>query len=840
MTRIQILQKILIATIFACSKKCFEHSATFNKTLYIETVDYFFPKKLRIPDIDMDHYLCRNGVLKKCCICTKICKYLGTCCMDAFYDNSITSVQEYVEVLFNMTSIKKHVKTLPVFNVGSVSVKFRVARYPMVVSCDKESPYASRCNGNNSSKDIRILADGFIYKNKYCALCHGFQIYSFLTLQLLDCKKSFDYFDTEMTAPDESCILDQMEVVNREYDISNVTFPSIPRVPSCSEEYSNLCFNSFFLNPYCALCHGPKNLTKTYCYSQLGLPGRLVHFALLINFDENGNSKSKLMSGRPICQCDQYFDISSNKCKKKLHHNCDKRISSNNNSQEKMIPRNELVPKIAEEDPKPPDVYSNLLSSTLFDCMKRMGGAAIEITRIPKKLEHLQTNQAALLRNYAYIFLSDKTFMDFFDQWRYRSMIIVPYKVLPYTELYGFSPKHHFLRNRTCADPEIIYQTKITLDCNFNGTIYNITKDATYWINITNGMIVYTAARCKRFHLEPNCKIGVLNASQVVTNNNSIAALIDDGLKSYTKEQYLPLMEGLGICLGNEKSGTKEYQWLKQYNYFANILINIVLFFSITLELLFLVCRRSQTKNIADKNLTTLSCTLLVCDITGFILSLAKEYITGMPCKLMAIWIHFFSLSLCTWISIIAYEIWSIFQSNKAVQRLNHLYLRYSVFAWGAPFLVTSVCITIDVLSKEPLITYGRQDHCWIYPLYARLVVYIVPFSVMNFGSSFIVLTSMLQRKDERKEIHKNVAKSGQINYSKLLMKLFLLFGTAELIGLIQIPNAVKRGKFEVIFDVTFEFLYNTLRSSRGIVMFLLFGWNGVRKKYRKRANMSN
>lgn len=110
----------------------------------------------------------------------------------------------------------------------------------------------------------------------------------------------------------------------------------------------------------------------------------------------------------------------------------------------------------------------------------------------------------------------------------------------------------------------------------------------------------------------------------------------------------------------------------------------------------------------------------------------------------------------------------------------------------------------------------------------------------MNFGSSFIVLTSMLQRKDERKEIHKNVAKSGQINYSKLLMKLFLLFGTAELIGLIQIPNAVKRGKFEVIFDVTFEFLYNTLRSSRGIVMFLLFGWNGVRKKYRKRANMSN
>ena len=253
----------------------------------------------------------------------------------------------------------------------------------------------------------------------------------------------------------------------------------------------------FFLSPHCGLCHGLQKTTKRYCYSSGGAPGRTgSNFALLISFDKDGNSDSRLKSGKLICQCDQYFDIFSSKCKKKLHHTCDKRISNNKKSKKNLFKRKELVRAIGVEKPgivvKVPERARDLL----FDCIKRIGGAATEIARIPKKMEHLQTDQAVLLRNYTYFFLSDEKFMDFFDQWN-NSMIIVPYKVIPYTELYGFSPKHHFLRNRTCANPEIIYQSfVITPDCNSNGTIYNITKDVTYWINITNGLILHTTARC--------------------------------------------------------------------------------------------------------------------------------------------------------------------------------------------------------------------------------------------------------------------------------------------------------------------------------------------------------
>ena len=74
------------------------------------------------------------------------------------------------------------------------------------------------------------------------------------------------------------------------------------------------------------------------------------------------------------------------------------------------------------------------------------------------------------------------------------------------------------------------------------------------------------------------------------------------------------------------------------------------------------------------------------------------------------------------------------------------------------------------------------------------------------------------------------LAKSDQICFSKMVIKL-CLFETAELVGLVQIPNTVKRVESEVIFNVIFGLVYNFLRSSRGIFMFVLFSYNRVFEK---------
>ena len=57
---------------------------------------------------------------------------LCTSCIDAFF-GSITSVEEYFYILFNMTRIRKHIKTLPAVEIN-ISVKFSVRKLSMVAS----------------------------------------------------------------------------------------------------------------------------------------------------------------------------------------------------------------------------------------------------------------------------------------------------------------------------------------------------------------------------------------------------------------------------------------------------------------------------------------------------------------------------------------------------------------------------------------------------------------------------------------------------------------------------------------------------------------------------------
>ena len=46
-------------------------------------------------------------------------------------------------------------------NTGNMLVKFYVQKYPMIASCDRQSMYADLCNGDTSSNDVKVIADGF-------------------------------------------------------------------------------------------------------------------------------------------------------------------------------------------------------------------------------------------------------------------------------------------------------------------------------------------------------------------------------------------------------------------------------------------------------------------------------------------------------------------------------------------------------------------------------------------------------------------------------------------------------------------------------------------------------
>ena len=263
---------------------------------------------------------------------------------------------------------------------------------------------------------------------------------------------------------------------------------------------------------------------------------------------------------------------------------------------------------------------------------------------------------------------------------------------------------------------------------------------------------------------------------------------------------------------------------------------------STVLELLLLIVYlvMKKTRNIPDKILIAFCVSLLICDVTAVTLPLIKESVNRAVCKMVALMLHFFSLVLCTWPCIIAFEFWKILRCTNTTERQNFLYLRYSIIAWGIPLIVTSTCLSADLIKNGSLIRYGNQDYCWISPFHARLVVYIIPFLLASFCSFLLVLIVTLQTKQEKRKMHSMLSKSDQINFYKMVIKLFLLFGTAELIGLVQIPNAKQKGQSELIFHAIFGFLHNVLRSTRGIFMFILFAGKKILEKYKDRSRSSS
>ena len=265
----------------------------------------------------------------------------------------------------------------------------------------------------------------------------------------------------------------------------------------------------------------------------------------------------------------------------------------------------------------------------------------------------------------------------------------------------------------------------------------------------------------------------------------------------------------------------REHFWLDQYYFFERVLSLTLLSVSIMLEIVLLKIYMlpEHAKNIPEKNLITFCITLMVCDMIGLLIALTRNIIDSPLCKVMSVLLHFFSLGLCTWPRVTAYDFWTIFRPGISNCRSHVLYLKYSLLAWGIPSVITTRCVLLDLLLKER-ITYGKITYglCWIYPFYARLVLYIVPFVLISCCSFLSVFIGIIQIKHKKRKNHNLIAKEDQLKFSKMAMKLFFLFGTAELTGLIQIPNAIQQESN--IFNAIFGFLHVFLRSSRGILMF--------------------
>ena len=836
-----------------------------NKTLYNQIVEYFFPKSFLNPSIVMSDYLCYAEGDKKCCSCQTYCTFYQTCCIDTFFSNNITSLEDYIEIFHERNEARNYVKMLPPTNAD---IPFSVRNISMVALCgNNNSRYYESCNQNYSKYDIPVFADGMMYRNKDCAICHGITKYSHVTYELSDCR-------TEINGniiPDKTCYL---TIVNASYQHIITRTPSFANCSYyekmlCTESYFALIFDFFkayYKNPFCAKCNGAVDLENYLCVPVFNnlLPPPPPVFRMLISFNDFGESGTKLAIGKPICECGFYYDIFSGKCK--VRHEL---VPCTNNRFISLPSGNLTLPSSGGPQPPPPPMSPsppappappspplpstygpgfssspapppsppNLKDILIHNCIQKYNGSIVFKINNSAKFNpdqhfiesYIKVQNAVYVRA-DILGVPPNSFL-----WGIAvSVYFSPIRNIPYTKLYGFSLEKHFINERVCVDSEIIEDDfQLTADCNVesNGKLYNVPEDSTYWTEIKGNKRKYGAAHCKRFHLIPTCPLldmsyGILNMSFIAIENGLIKTMINKKQKVYFPEQYLPTAEGIGICFRISPKVSKIHVWSTKLTNIEEKLSVCFLILSILLEIFTLLTYLlfKELRTIPGKNLMALVLALIGCDLIILALPFTKA-INETLCSIIAVLLHFQSLSVSSWSIVIAFDLWRTFSHTFRVERSNTVLINYNIIGWGLPAAFVLVCLTVDIVvrGETPLIGYGGSEHCWITSVYARLIVYIGPFSLMTLASFLIVSLVMIKLRQSYRSAARMINKKKPINYTKMAMKLCLVLGASELAGLVQVPKQNVNSEALKIFNESFGLLYNVVRTLRGTFIFFIF-----------------
>eukprot|EP00118_Oscarella_pearsei_P010767 m.68102 g.68102 ORF g.68102 m.68102 type:complete len:259 (+) comp35490_c0_seq1:1947-2723(+) len=123
-------------------------------------------------------------------------------------------------------------------------------------------------------------------------------------------------------------------------------------------------------------------------------------------------------------------------------------------------------------------------------------------------------------------------------------------------------------------------------------------------------------------------------------------------------------------------------------------------------------------------------------------------------CTAMGFLLHYFALSHFTWSTVLALNLVDSFiakrlqnPSSGLGKSLGMKFLLVSLFAWGVPLVICSICLALIYLTDLD-IYYASEKICWLQDKYAVLYAIGIPVAIImlvNLGSFIglaVVLTS--------------------------------------------------------------------------------------------------
>ncbi|KAM7145055.1 adhesion G-protein coupled receptor D1 [Macrochelys suwanniensis] len=197
-----------------------------------------------------------------------------------------------------------------------------------------------------------------------------------------------------------------------------------------------------------------------------------------------------------------------------------------------------------------------------------------------------------------------------------------------------------------------------------------------------------------------------------------------------------------------------------------------------------------------------LSFAILVAQI---LLLISFQFSPGMvPCKILAILLHFFFLSAFAWMLVEGFHLYSMVIKVFGSEESKHLY--YYGIGWGCPLVI---CI---VSAASAMDCYGKSENCWLSLKNGTIWAFVAPalfVIVVNIGILIAVTRVISRISADNYKVH------GDANAFKLTAKavavLLPILGSSWIFGVLAVNDHA----------IVFQYMFAIFNSLQGFFIFL-------------------
>ncbi|XP_077418620.1 adhesion G-protein coupled receptor D1 isoform X2 [Vanacampus margaritifer] len=197
-----------------------------------------------------------------------------------------------------------------------------------------------------------------------------------------------------------------------------------------------------------------------------------------------------------------------------------------------------------------------------------------------------------------------------------------------------------------------------------------------------------------------------------------------------------------------------------------------------------------------------LSFAILVAEI---LLLISASFDPGtLPCKIMAVLLHFFFLSAFAWMLVEGLHLYSMVVKVFGSEGSKHIY--YYGIGWGSPLVICVVSMT------SALGSYGEVDNCWLSLRNGAIWAFVAPalcVIVVNVGILISVTRIISRISGENYKVH------GEANAVKLTAKavavLLPILGISWIFGVLAVNT----------HSLPFLYIFAIFNSLQGFFVFL-------------------